>query len=683
MPEIIFQISGWWLLPIAIVSALLSLWLYNRSSGLPVARRSFLAVLRFLIFFTAGFLLLSPLLRQKEERSEKPILVWLEDHSASVFSASDSIRVRRFQQEAEERLAELEDKYRIQKLTFSQGILPAGDSIDLTGTNIEAALQDVRERFYNRNIGSVVMLSDGIYNEGSDPAFTAEQMPFPVHVVLSGDSTTNRDIFIERVVHNKVSYLNNEFPVEVYVRARGMSQTSYRLRIIGPEGEELVNETKDIESADHFDRLNYFIKADKEGFRRYTVILESSSPDESPENNRSVFSVEVLSNKKKILVLSPAPHPDIAALTAALNAAQRYEVQVESGKNLPADRDFDLLILHQPGPGVLAELQKSNEPYWLLTGEATTMGSFEPLTAGEKGYEESEVYVNQEFNLFSLSETQSDLLADVPPLWAPFGSPSVSGEYYPLLFKRLGRIKTTDPAWLFRYDRLANGQQRRSSITLGTGLWRWRMQCYRNQGSFSAFDEVVQKTAQFLTTRNSTNRFDVDIANRFGRSERILGEARLFNSSLELVNDPDAVIRFTAEDGRNYDFSFTRSGNTYRLNAGSLPPGIYSWQASTSLSDENFTDSGKLLVEEELRELSDLVARPAVMRKIATASGGGVYEMSQLDKLLGDRAEDEGARALISMDYQTRSLIEKKWLFAILLILLALEWGLRKYFGRY
>lgn len=682
MPDIIFETSGWWLLPIVIVSASLALWLYNKSSSLQAWQRVLLAILRFSAFFLAGLLLLSPLLHQEEEKIEKPFLVWLGDHSLSMISTTDSVNLQEFYTGLPKLSEPLNDRYRLNYQSFSAELLTEEDSFDASGTNIERALLEIQDRYYNRNLAGVVLVSDGIYNEGGDPAYLAEQLPFPVNTVIAGDTTRVTDLVVERVIHNQISYLNNEFPVEIYVRGRALDGQDYRVKVMDPRGQTLIEESHRVNGSDYFRRHSYFLRATEEGFQRYTVLLETSAP-EPKENNRSVFSVEVLSVRKQILILGSAPHPDLAALGNALRSAERYEVTSQISSSLPAEKEYDLCILHQPSPALLQKLEQSNTAYWLFLGDNTGTGGYEPLQAGDKGYEESEVYVNDQFDLFTLSADQLELFDDLPPLWAPFGSPVLSGDYFPVMFKRIGSIKTTDPAWLFRYDQRGMTSERRSSILLGTGIWRWRMYCYRQNENFGAFDNLVQKSVQFLTTKTGNRRFDVDIANRYGRTERIMGEARLYNSSLELVNDPEVKIQFISEEGDKYDFSFSRSGNTYRLNAGSLPPGIYSWRATANLGEENFNDAGKLLIEEELKEVTDLVARPEVMRNIADASGGKAYVMAERQQLIEDLLNNPDAKSYRSLEYSTRSLIEKRWPFFVLLLLLALEWGLRKYFGRY
>ncbi|MDZ7849120.1 MAG: hypothetical protein U5L96_21695 [Owenweeksia sp.] len=55
----------------------------------------------------------------------------------------------------------------------------------------------MQERYYNQNLAGVVMLTDGIYNRGSDPAYAARSLPFPIYSVGFGDTTVPRDLFID------------------------------------------------------------------------------------------------------------------------------------------------------------------------------------------------------------------------------------------------------------------------------------------------------------------------------------------------------------------------------------------------------------------------------------------------------------------------------------------------------
>ena len=62
----------------------------------------------------------------------------------------------------------------------------------------------------------------------------------------------------------------------------------------------------------------------------------------------------------------------------------------------------------------------------------------------------------------------------------------------------------------------------------------------------------------------------------FDEGENVLLNAELYNDALELINTPDIKIELKNEKGKSYSFLFTRSNQSYQLNAGTLPTGEYS-----------------------------------------------------------------------------------------------------------
>ncbi|MDZ7849123.1 MAG: hypothetical protein U5L96_21710 [Owenweeksia sp.] len=77
------------------------------------------------------------------------------------------------------------------------------------------------------------------------------------------------------------------------------------------------------------------------------------------------------------------------------------------------------------------------------------------------------------------------------------------------------------------------------------------------------------------------------------------------------------------------------------------------------------------------------MARHSLLRKIANASEGAFYKNNNWEALQNDLMQNPAARSYQVLETTTGSIVEKRWLFAVFLLLMALEWGLRKYFGRY
>src|SRR5690606_13814670 len=101
--------------------------------------------------------------------------------------------------------------------------LPAdgfADSLRFSGarTDIAAALDRVREELKDENLRGVLLVSDGRYNTGRNPLYTAERYPVPIYTAVVGDTTRQRDLQVRRVTTNEIAYLGAEQPVQVGLR---------------------------------------------------------------------------------------------------------------------------------------------------------------------------------------------------------------------------------------------------------------------------------------------------------------------------------------------------------------------------------------------------------------------------------------------------------------------------------
>ncbi len=688
MSQITFESPLIWLLPIALVSLGLAAWLYFIGKKFTRGQRIFLAVLRFLIFFFLGILLLSPLLKTSERIEEKPILVWLEDRSRSMVSNADSQSVKTNFSESEKLLNDLKERYEIQRFSFHKNLQEPSDSFAGSGTDLHSAISETRENFYNQNVGAAVVLTDGIFNLGSDPAYAAQGLPFPLFTVGFGDTVVKNDLFVERIIANDVSYLGNEFPVEIYLRARGFDGENFKLSVRNAAGSELFSKTISIGNNDFFQRENLFLKAGKVGLQRFTVSVSPLNGEANSQNNFRSFSVEILDNRKKVAVIGSAPHPDMAAVFNALQTVEKYEVQSylynESWAGSSPDAAVvdkpEVLILHNPNAEMLGNLDEKT-PVWIIQGEKTPPQLLQDKTgvlSGGQGFEDVSAKLNLDFNLFTVEEKNREWARDLPPLFAPFGRPETSGRTYPLFTKKVGRVETSDPIWFF-----SQNEETRRAFTLGTGLWRWRIEDYRQNKSFANFDGLISQTVQYLSANQNQRRFITDLPDRLDKNEPLRGEARLLDQSLALTNQPEVQITLTDEAGKDFQFSFSKSEKTYALNAGRLPAGNYRWKARTELGDETFAQSGNLAIEASERETADLTARHGLLRKMSRESGGQFFKQNQIENLKDALLQNPEAKSFQRLETKTGSLMDLRWIFAIFLFLMGLEWGLRKYFGNY
>ncbi len=625
------------------------------------------------------------MLKVSERVDEKPILIWMEDHSSSMISNSDSLLVQSFLSEDDASyLEQLNSKFDVRQLHFSEQAEESKQTT-ITGkiTNIAQALNDSKQRFYNQNVGGMVLISDGIYNRGINPVYEAQNLTFPVYSLGFGDTTVKRDVLIENLVHNEITYLNNQFPLEISIRSRKTQGEKLTVLVKNNRNQEVYKESFTVDGEDYFKKINALLTADSVGLKRYTVSVLPIDNEKFRANNTRTFNVEVIDNRKKVLILGSAPHPDMGALASSLKSLEKYEVQTAISSDYDyTEKEPDLYILHAPNDRILSRMQKSTKPYWIVYGKNVNPVSFTRFAGIKVGNHSSFEYVNAHtelgFSLFNLNPELNEFVQRLPPLRSPFGKMQLTGNNTPLFYKKVKRIETNELLWFFRED-----DRRRSAFIMASGVWQWRIYNYRQQKNFELFDQLVSQTVQYLTAKREDQRFVVESNAIYEDGEDIKLNARLYNLSLELTNEPDVSLEIRSDKGEEYKFEFSKLSNTYTLNAGVLPAGNYSWKASAQLGNEDLFRKGAFSIRKSEMEQSDLLARHDVLKTISTESGGKYYISNEVKELTENLLSNHSIKSIQRLETNISSILNKKWIFFLLLILMATEWGLRKYYGKY
>ena len=101
------------------------------------------------------------------------------------------------------------------------------------------------------------------------------------------------------------------------------------------------------------------------------------------------------------------------------------------------------------------------------------------------------------------------------------------------------------------------------------------------------------------------------------------------------------------------------------------------------MGEEEFSRKGSFSVVKSDLEQLDLVARHQILRQLSKETGGEFYKSDQLDQMIEALKNSNSSKAIQREETNISSLLNKKWIFFTLLILLGLEWGFRKFFGKY
>ncbi|CAH0998949.1 hypothetical protein LEM8419_00244 [Neolewinella maritima] len=696
MQSLTFEYPVWYLAVCALAGLGVALLLYFRADNpAPRALIWTMAVLRFLGYSLLAALLLSPLLRFVQTDREEPIVVLAQDVSESIGLETDTTAYTTQWTALRNELAE---SYEVVTYQFGSQVTQDGPlTFTDKQTNLDAVLTQISDVYGNQNLGAVILATDGIYNEGSNPAYREYGLQAPVYTIGLGDTTRRRDLRVSRVFHNRIAYLGDQFSIQIDLNARNASAEATTLTVtrLGEGGSRTVHtERIPIDQADFFTTREVVLDADRPGVQRYRIAVAPLAGEAVTANNQRDIFVDVLNARQKILILAAAPHPDVSALRQSLQTGRNNEVEIAYANRFTGRvQDYDLVVLHQLPSAtqritpILEVIQQAKLPVCFITGPAVPApllnAAQDLVTIGGGGTQVQGNDVSARlvtpFTAFTLSDEVSRFLPAFPPLTAAFDNFSAGPGANVLLRQRIGRVDT-------EYPLLVVGQDRgvRTGILLGTGLWQWRLYDYLDGGTHDRFDELVSQLTQYLTVQEDKRRFRVSLPeNVFAENEPVRLDAELYNSSYELVNEPEARVVLTGPDDREYTYTFTRTTTAYTLNAGTLPVGNYRYRATTQMNGEELLSEGRFSVQAVEVERYTLEADHELLRRLSSRYGGEFLLPDQLGSLSDRLRESGGVKPLLFETVNTRSILNLWGVFALLLALFTGEWVLRRYTGGY
>ncbi|RME09625.1 MAG: hypothetical protein D6816_04205 [Bacteroidetes bacterium] len=699
MESITFQYPAWYLLLCILLGAGYAALLYFKDKtfteqypNLP----KWLALLRFLAVTLIAILLLQPLLKTLVEDVKKPAVVMALDQSESLAAVLKGDTLETFRNEWEAAKNRLSEKYEVEEYAFGEEPRqPVNFQFSDKVTDISRVITLVSDLHAGQNLGALVLATDGIYNQGSNPLYLANKLNAPVYTVGLGDTLIRKDLILKRVFHNEIAYLGDKFSVQVDVSARNCAGSNTNLNIskVDENGtSNLIQETVQIRNNDFFETREYVLEADKAGVQRYRVSLSAISGEASSSNNYREFYVEVLDARQKILIVGNSPHPDMSAIKQSLEENKNYEVTTEVIRNINKVNvaEYDFVILHNlpsrtnDGSAVLNIAEQRNIPTMFLVGTQTNLARFNQvqpvlsIQGNTTNPNDVQAAVNDGFNLFTIDEELRKQLPQFNPLVAPFGEFSLKGGASVLLNQRIGKVDTKFPLMAFGQE-----GERKFVVLAAEGLWRWRLFDFLQNQNHDIFDEVIGKAVQYATVKADKRRFRISVAkNIFNENEPVTFDAELYNESYELVNEPDVSLTIINEEGREFNYTFDKTTNGYTLEAGVFPVGNYRFNGRVNFNGQNLTYNGKFSVQPIQLELYETTADHGLLRRLAADHGGRFYTAGQLDALAEELLQKD-MKPVVFATTRTRSVIHLKWIFFLLLGLLSMEWFLRRYHGGY
>lgn len=682
------DISLWWLIPLFLLTLFIAYFFYKKDSltkEISSRLRYLLIGLRGLTIFLLLILLIGLLLETRETRKEKPVLVLLKDNSSSIKNYKDSLFVLDKINKLETQVnIQLKDEYQLEVVNFDSKSV---DEFNLKGkaTDINRSFDEIFNEYYNRNLAGICLISDGNYNEGANPMLTVNKMTTtPIYTVIVGDTIEKKDIVLNSVLTNKIAFLNNEFPLEVNVNANQLKGKNATIQVYS-EGKLIESRLISIESNSAFYTEQFLLNANKIGFVNYTVNVVCDANEYSKENNSSSVYIEIIDSRNKVLMLANGPHPDFAAIRSAISLDEKTEITSALIDNWDGNLNgVELLILsagrNSKWQKIIDEVRVKKIPTLLLLQNGFDAKIIDKLGLNLKApssgkTDEVQSYINNDFSLFEISTEMQELLKTAPPIQVPFGEVKFTGDV--LVKQRLGGVQKKDPIIGF-----GNSNGQKFGFLLGEGLWRWKINEYAHNKNNKEFNELIQKSVQFLTVKNNKDRLRIQLPEEFVESSEVKIRAEFYNKSLEPIITPEIDFNLTRDEDLS-KLTFAKLSKNYELNLGNLTKGVYHWEAITEFEGVKYKKEGSFVVSETNKENFDTKANNQLLKELSNSTGGVSAPLDNGKIIIDALLKNENAVTLNYTESNFKDLIEWYWILILLIVSLSLEWFFRRYSGSY
>lgn len=694
--SIITEVPSWFIL-LCLTAGIIyagALYLYDKFNKTYGARLAgLLATLRFLSVTLLAFFLMKPLIKSIQKTVEKPIILVAQDNSESLAIGKDSAFYKnQYPQQLQTLINQFGEDYDVRPYTFGDKVEQGVDTLNYSEkfTDFSNLLEEIYTTYSGRNLGAIIIASDGLYNRGSNPVYSYKKLNVPVYSIALGDTTIHKDVLLAEVAANRLAYLNNRFPIEITVEGRKAAGETATLTV-SRKGNVLFSESIVFNGERFFKTIPITLNATEVGLQKYSIDISPVGNEVTLVNNHKDVFIDVLDSRQKVLILAQAPHPDLNAVRDAIISNESYKVDVQLAKDFSGNiNDYNLVFFHQlPGIGgngssLITNALEKNIPSVFIWGGSTDFSAFNKLNTGYslEEYRNSLTEVGasyaEEFSLYTLSSPTSGMFKTLPPLSMPFGNYGFSPGATSIVYQQIGQIKMKKP--LISFNKLGDTKV---ALIAGEGLWRWKYAAFQQFESHDNFNELITKLVQYMASKEDKSLFRVSGKNDFYENENIIFNAELYNQSYEPITNREIAMRIQNDIGDEFTYNFSPIDTRYRLDAGKLPVGNYTYEATTNSDQGILKQKGEFSISALQLELINTIADHRLMYQFAKDNNGEmVYpdEMNKLPELIKNKKE------IVSIAYENKrldDLINYKWLLLLPIGLLGIEWLLRKRAGTY
>jgi uncharacterized membrane protein len=633
--------------------------------------------------------------------------------------------------------AALQGRFVSELWTFGDSLAKAEGTAftaEARSSDLSGALRSVRERYRQRRVAGIIVISDGGDTGAQDAAQSVDDGGTPVFTIGVGGARLTPDFEVLDVGAGEAALTDSSVDLTVSALGRpadSRDRRGFQVRVL-ENGRPVDVRTVSPAAGDSPVREVFTVSPSRQTATLYTVEIPTAPGELVPENNRRSVLVSPPGRKRRLLVVEGAPGFEHTFIKRALAADPGIEIDsvVRKGRDergdstyfvqaaasrapqlatgFPPDREslyqYDAIVfaniepdslsrsqldlaaqfVEERGGGVLVLGAKSFAQQGLV---GTALEEALPVDLHDRGSGVVRTAAGREaagaYRLRLTSDGASHPVMrvgasadDTAKRWA--AAPALAGAT-PLGAPRAGAqvlavAATPDGVRpVVAVHRFGRG---RAMVFAGEASWRWRMQLPSTDRTHELF---WRQSARWLASA-APDPVSVAPVGRLtpGTSQRVNVDVR--NAAFEPVRDASVTMRITLPGGEVRDLKPTlldaRTGR-YSVPARFDQPGVYRVVAEARRGRETLGTSEQwVLAGAADLEMADPRLNEDVLRRVSRASGGRYLEaadVARLPALLASQADPAPPRL--------QELWHNIWIFLAVIMLLGAEWFLRRRWG--
>ncbi len=695
------SLNGFYLF-LGILFTVVYVYFYYKNT-IPAIDKSLKILLSFLRLITLAcilFLIFEPLLHYKLREEIKPKSLIFFDNSSSII-AKDSSSKKEFLSSV---LTKIKDETSgdIEIFTFGKSI----NSIEKYGLKFNESITNFAEivNFAEKqsgNIASINIISDGIITDGSNPINSALKLGIPINILAIGDTISEKDAYISKIITNEYLYTKTNSNVEVTINNINLANQTTKILLF--EDGKLITSKEVILSQSGIDKVNFDYIPSKTGDVKLTASVSAIKTEQNKSNNTFIKFVKVLDSKVNIAIISSLPTPDVSFIKNSLYLNENYDIKLiqqagtifigNTDNNKILDSADILILINFPTVSTSNDLLnktinkiESGKPFLFVLGENIDFNKlklFEKyLPFSIKSFSNSKLYVQAFVNdnnsslIRSNNQLFTEIWSNLPPVLRNSGEFISKPESQILLKAKIANSVTEMPLLISK----SLGKKRTIAI-LASEIWRWKLNSIKE--SETVFDGLLSESVKWLNVVTEQKQLSVKTSKQiYGKGESIEFIASAYDESFNPIDFADIKIKAQGKNNE-YETVFESIGNgIYKATLNIPHSGYYAFTATGNIKGKDIgKDIGRFSIGEIDLEKINLKQNKDLLLSLSGNTGGIYFESNDYGKLINQI--NNSIRDLEKYTYKDNEI--KLWnlefLLLLLILLFAFEWILRKKSG--